>query len=402
MSDFKPYYRARGTSNYRGRRYSNASGSRRSRTARAPRSYKSYDSVNDHDLSPLAAGVIAPFDSSVQGKVTPGDVQGVPTLKVSAKAVGVMTCNDAGNCQCLIIPTTANDYPSFQVTGALGVNTVDFYRPVNSAITDVTDGHHNGPFTGATLLTQQNDNGATGGNAFEYESRMNVIGIRITPTGPVLNRSGTVYIVRPGHGTDVSYMTAQQYMGDNNTHSIAVSEMPVNYEYAMTAFNFEDTELSDDFHSWVSPSSSLYYSTISGTVVSRAAVAGIKVVGCTAGFTFRIELIYHMEFSGPAVASIATPTCSDHMGTVNALALASDIDKNQKSDPTVHRSAVAEISHAARAVSGPLSMAAQAGVPGASTALSVAKLLGSKQGSTAIGTAYKVATKASKMLKLKL
>lgn len=389
------------------------------RQIQRPRTYQPQSQAqihpNNHMLSPLAAGVIAPFSPSVAGKVTAADPTGVPTLKVAARAIGTITCNAAGRGQALIIPTTANNVPALQVTGSTWFNGTDnFDRPAIAAGAGITDLRHNGPYSTTQLLSQASDNGVVGGNAFRYESRINLIGVRITPTGPVLNRSGTVYIVRPAHATDISYFTSAIYVAEANTHSVAVSEMPYNYEYAFGPFNMDDTEMSSDIYNWVSDSTSRYWDSVTTTAAvagvsitpeetsGRAAVCGIAIVGCQANFTFRVEVIYHMEFSGDPVASLTTPVTPDFAGTVNALSLASDIDKSQKADPTVHRSTVAESAHIARAAAGPLSVAAQAGVPGASVALSVDHLIGSKQGSSAIGKAATVATAASKMMKLKL
>jgi len=351
----------------------------------------------------MAAGVIAPFNPAVAGKVTAGDTTGVPTLKVAAKAIGIVTCNAGGRGQAFIIPTTCNDQPSLIVTNSAWLNNNDdFNRPTTAALAGFFDIRHNGPYTSAQLDTQANDNGAAGGFGYRLESRMNLIGIRVTPIGPVLNRSGTMYVVRPAHATDLSYFTSSQYMAESNTHSVTVSEMPPNYEYAFGPFNLDDTEMSEDYYNWCSPSTSRYWDYTTGTAISRSAPCAISFVGCAANFTFRIEVIYHMEFSGDQVASISTPVTPDYNGTVNALSLATDIDKSQKADPTVHRSVTAESAHISRAAAGPLSVAANAGVPGASVALTVDHLIGSKQGSTAIGKAATVANAAAKMMKLKL
>lgn len=351
----------------------------------------------------MAAGIIAPFSPSVAGKVTAGDTTGVPTLKVAAKAIGIVNCNINGRGQAFIIPTTCNDQPALIVTNASwSNNNDDFNRPTTAALAGFVDIRHNGPYSTTQLAVQANDNGTPGGFAYRLESRLNIVGIRVTPIGPVLNRSGTMYIVRPAHATDLSFFTSAQYMAESNTHSVTVSEMPPNYEYAFGPFNLDDTEMSEDPYTWCSPSDSKYWDTLTSTSISRSAPCAISFVGCAQYFTFRIEVIYHMEFSGDQVASISTPVTPDYAGTVNALSLACDIDKNQKSDPTVHRSVSAESSHIARAAAGPLSVAANAGVPGASAALTVDHLIGSKTGSTAIGKAAMVATAASKMMKLKL
>lgn len=354
---------------------------------------------------------MAPFSPLVAGKVSAGDPTGVPTLKVTARAVGIITCNSAGRGQALIIPAVPNDVCCLQVTGSAwgpAANAspgYDFWRASNGTQTTGTaDIRHNGPYNLAALTESMPTNSGQNNNNKRIESRINVIGVRLTPTGPVLNRSGTVYIVRPAHASDISMMPSTSYIPEANTHSIAVSEMPPSYEYAFGPFNMDDTEMSEDPYNWVSPSSTLYWDTGRDTTngSGRAAVCGIAIVGCTQGFTFRVEVVYHMEFSGDPVASMCTPTTPDFTGTVNALSLASDIDKTQKADPTVHRSVAVQTAHVARAAAGPLSVAAQAGVPGASLALTADHLLSNTKTDTSIAKAASVATAASKMLKLKL
>jgi len=352
---------------------------------------------------------MAPFSPLVAGRVTAGDPTGVPTLKVTARAVGIITCNSAGRGQALIIPCVPNDGVALQVTGNTWAPVsnaspgYDFYRASNATqIVGTADIRHNGPYDTATLTASLPSNSGQTNNNKRMESRINVIGIRVTPTGPVLNRSGTVYIVRPAHAADVSNMTSAMYIPESNTHSVSVSEMPANYEYAFGPFNMDDTEMSEDPYNWVSPSSSVYWDQLLSTQTARGAVCGIAVVGCTSGFTFRVEVVFHMEFSGDQVASMSTPTTADFTGTVNALSLASDIDKVQKSDQTVHRSVAVQAAHVARAAAGPLSMAAQAGVPGAGLALTADHLLGNTKTDSSIAKAASVATAASKMLKLKL
>lgn len=402
--DFIPGYR-------RYRRYSGYAKRARDAIAgakmRVPRSIRNAPAANSHMLSPLAAGVIAPFHPRVAGKVSAGDVQSTPTVKVSAKVQAVLTCNSSGYAQALITPTTANDRPCLQISTQNANLGATFGRPINANDTsfppaNYQDFYHNGPYTYAQLSQQASDNGASGGESYNMESRLNLIGIRITPTGPVLDRSGTLYIVRPSHGVDVSFIQVANYTNEPNTQMVSVSQMPYNYEYCAAPFNAEDTEMSSDPWNWVSDSTSTYYDTASQQQYGRAGMIGIKVSGCAANFTFRLELVFHMEYSGLSLASISTPTCADDQGTQNALALASDINKTQQADTTVHRSVAAETSHAARAAAGPLSIAAQAGVPGASAALSVDQLLSSKQGSTAVAVAAKAATAISKKLKLRL
>lgn len=363
---------------------------------------------DNHILSPMAGGLLAPFSPQVAGRVTAGDPSGVPTLKVTARAVGIITCNSAGRGQALIVPCVPNDGIALQVTSSTWAPAAnaspgnDFSRASGAAAAGTSDIRHNGPYDTATLTASLPTNSGQTNNNKRMESRINVIGIRVTPTGPVLNRSGTVYIVRPAHAADVSNMTSAMYIPESNTHSVSVSEMPANYEYAFGPFNMDDTEMSEDPYNWVSPSSSVYWDQLLSTQTARAAVCGIAVVGCTSGFTFRVEVVFHMEFSGDQVASISTPTTADFTGTVNALSLASDIDKVQKSDPTVHRSVAAQTAHVARAAAGPLSMAAQAGVPGAGLALTADHLLGNKKTDSSIAKAASATTAASKMLKLKL
>jgi hypothetical protein len=242
-----------------------------------------------------------------------------------------------------ISPCVANDCASFVVTDGAYVRRD--MNPFTGGLPLVGIGvgtMFNSPYTTTQLLSNVSP-------AAVLSSRIVGVGARLWYTGKTIDMAGTVYSFRdpqhnsiqidgtnPGaaHSADIGYFGRRRETSVENfdRHQRSISDFAfIESEQDMNTFNTNSQHSSNPRTSSIYPFSSgatgfwdeLTSSLTTHTsgvspVVMGIPTCGFQMIG-TPGTSFNFEIMYHIEYGGPAIAVVGTRTAADPVGAAQVL-----------------------------------------------------------------------------------
>lgn len=291
----------------------------------------------------LAAAIADPFSEEARGACFP--LYPAPdSQKISAFSRVEGSIGTQGVGFISISPSTANNLPSYYVTGstfALARNTI--LTADSTYATGVTPGYHNGPYTAEQLVRSSGDPESTLGG------RIVAVGARLVYTGTTLNQSGIITCLQhPTHGT-LTGATVAQVQGFAQAEIGPFTRKPCTLILAPAAVHeaayptgFEATNsrlcypfgADNNFHQTYEGATTwqnlITVDTV--TVGAAAPIATIMVTGI-AGSTFHVDIIYHLEYTGSTAAAVSTPNSVDVSSVYAILTAASQLSTRKMAHP---------------------------------------------------------------------
>jgi hypothetical protein len=203
------------------------------------------------------------------------------------------------------------------------------------------------PYTTSNLSSNYSDQTPS------VSGRIVSVGVRITYSGTTLNQSGMVYCYAdPTHNASDAYgasVGTVALMSAFETCDVsAVSRDPCTLvttvtnpnEYAYTSYVGGTTSEALTSVYPYSCTTSAFYGGFTNTVASLAVgvpIMCIAISGATAGITFHVDLIQHVEYTGYMAAALVKPREADMEGTASVLAAAFKLPLYVMSNPGVSR-----------------------------------------------------------------
>jgi len=281
----------------------------------------------------MALAISEPFHPKA-----PGVSNAAGFVNMTQKATGHIRLNmavgTAGEGYLILSPTAANDAPLIYATNSsFGGNSSTLLTANN-----VFAAGWSNPIYCANLPYSASDLCPTSGTANPpCQSRVVAVAIRITYSGPVLSRGGFYYMLTdPTHnglagislaeiGTfkEAQVVPITENCEELTIHPINASEdhfpdsestVSVNWTQAsIYPFSSGDTQFPTTFRG-----PTVYTKTIGAGGINASANIGSPpmVIGIqsSAGATFIVEVVIHVEYVGSKPAPMATPNYPDHVG----------------------------------------------------------------------------------------
>jgi hypothetical protein len=203
------------------------------------------------------------------------------------------------------------------------------------------------PYTTANLSSNYTDQSPS------VAGRIVSVGVRITYSGTTLNQSGMVYCYAdPSHNASDAFGASVGTIALMSTFETcdvsAVSRDPCTLvttvtnpnEYAYTSYvGGTTTEALAAVYPY-SVNTSVFFGGFTNTVASLIVgvpVMCIAISGATAGITFHVDIIQHVEYTGYMAAALVKPREADVEGTASVLAAAFKLPLYVMSNPGVSR-----------------------------------------------------------------
>jgi hypothetical protein len=269
------------------------------------------DVALSHCAAKYATAIGDPWSPFAEGACVPRHPSR-PSHKVRGFARFTVTIGTGGVGYALFSPCLSNDYNAIYYSGSSYAGTL-----VNTAITNLTTGNNIGkittlPYGAATL--QPSDKYTPPSLA----GRIVSAAISWQYTGTVSNMGGVVYaLVEPNHSN-------VNQIGDNKvgTYAECLTMRVDNKRHWVGISAIDDSEINypePDYNGTVSSNLSVNYPYSNGQSLgsSDAAVGGAPIglyFTGTAGNTFQVEVVEHVEYVGITAQSSITPTHSDARG----------------------------------------------------------------------------------------
>lgn len=293
----------------------------------------------------LASAIADPFSENARGACFPlypaPDSHKVTAFSRVEGAIGT-----AGVGFIAINPSVANNLASYYVTSSAFTGTRAVILSANSTLTTgIVQGTHNGPYTAEQFI--RNDNLAEP----ELAGRVVAVGVRVTYTGTSLNESGLcVSLCHPTHG-NLSGVVSSSLQAYSQADICPFTRKPCTSIIAPSGINetsypgpTESTNLrllypfgpDSRFHvAYETPSGASYINTalVDGVTVSLGSPIHMVMVTGVAGSTFHVDIIYHLEYTGPDTASMSTPNSVDVSSVYAILTAASQLSTRKMADP---------------------------------------------------------------------
>jgi len=354
--------------------------------ARPPRPSRSMA----HPISSGLAPMLIAHELVTPGSVKNSTFPSVYTTAATTVCAITMAPTSAGDAVAYIIPCVTSDSDAIVYSGPTASLTYADANPrTNGALTGFSGSVVNAPIAGGTFVT------AIGiGSDYEHEARINGVGIKITYTGPEINRSGMIYVYHNGTNDDASNVTMARMISAPETVAISVNTMDKPFEICYMSHDPVTNQMMgglSGIYPWSVPGTTGYYNYTKGTISGAAAMASIRCVGLSSTATIRVDLTLHCEYSGGQFACFSSPTSPDTDDFNGAQKLAGVIMSAKAADPSIHSAAACAAHSDEKIAATALAAASAAGLPGASLMLGADKMLMSKSGTAATSALGKMA-----------
>lgn len=302
----------------------------------------------------------------------------VQSMAFTSKVTATMLPNSVGEAGAWILTNVTNDRDSVLTT--TGGNALAVGGPmlrVNTASAGVVNNPSNSPLTVADFNTVGLANDAP------TQVRLNGIAVRVTYKGQAQLASGTIYAFHRADISDVSVATLNQIQTDPHVITMDVQNQKT-MTFSVISSDSDHTQFSGSSDPWNAQpgpgdASTYYMYTTTGANAGPAAIV-LRGVGLDANSSVMVEVWLACEVTGPKWVAMAESNEVDpDKATVVERAHAAIIQAKaaDSSTPGTH----AALAHKDEAIAGAaLQAATQAGIPGASLALSADKFLMTKNG----------------------
>lgn len=295
----------------------------------------------------LAAAIADPFSENARGACFPlfpaPDSHKVSAFSRVEGAIGLQGVGFIALNPCL-----ANNLPSLYVTGASFNGTrASILSANNTTQTGIQTGAHNGPYDASQLVR------SAGTAEPELSGRIVAVGVRLTYTGTTLNQSGlAVSLCHPTHGNLSGTISSdlQQYsQADICPFTRKPCTMILSPAGILEASYPQPTDSTNlrilypygpdpRFHSDYDNPTAVAYTNSADIEddlnVQFGAPMALMMVTGVAGSTFHIDVIYHMEYTGSACASMSTTNSVDVSSVYAILTAAAQLSTRKMADPS--------------------------------------------------------------------
>lgn len=291
----------------------------------------------------LAAAIADPFSEEAKGACFPS-FPAPDSHKVQAFTRFTGHIGTLGEGFIAFNPCLGRDAPSiWHSTAAYDSTNIAILSALNTYATGVSALGHNGPYTVDQLITTANPPLISG--------RVVAVGARVTFTGTNLNESGTITLLsEPSHsnltGLDLNGL---QIFSEANIcpftkkpcslsmfpASVAESEYPAHgaSEISFTGAIYPYCRDTQFFLNSDRTASRTYVQAFGGTNVTLGAPMACIAVTGVPGQSFHVDVVYHLEYTGPGVAAAATPNSVDVSSVYAILTSAAQLSTRKMAHP---------------------------------------------------------------------
>lgn len=294
----------------------------------------------------LAAAVADPFSEEAKGACFPlypaPDSHKIQALSRFDGVIGSEGVGYIAICPSLGRNTPCGFYTSTTSFNEVNVKILEANGLLNEGVAEI---YHDGPYTAEQLVPPI-------GERPDVAGRVVAIGVRVTYTGTALNESGTTtLLMSPNHGNLSGYAGgglqsfAQAEICPFTRRPCSLSIVPTSVEDGEYPVPGEvgnnrliyPYSLDGTFYSTTARASATGFfltKNINAQAINVSAPVGVIMVTGVPGNAFHVDMVHHLEYTGRATASVATPNSVDVSSVHAILTAAAQLTSRKMASPS--------------------------------------------------------------------